>query len=494
MTQRISTGIEGLDEVMGSGLISNRSYMVRGVPGTGKTLLCMEFLTANPDSSSLFVNLSQSEESLREDAESFGFDLSNVEILDLSPSRDEFGDEQYSIFSPGEVETDEYTQKIIDELDERSPDRVVIDPLTQFRYLSQDTYQFNKLVLSFFGYLKGIDSTVLFTSQKTEQRPDDDLQYLSDAIISLDYSDEGRTVEVTKYRGSDFRSGRHSMKIDDEGMTVFPRLDLGFETRDSLTGEKVSSGVPEVDTLLGGGIERGTVTIISGPSGVGKTTSGAQFMKEAAGRGEKAVIYMFEERKASFLHRAESINMPLREMVENGSLELKEVEAMETTPDEFANQVRTDVEEGAEFVMIDGVTGYKRMMTRSNKSTDLIDEMHKLGRFLSNRDVTTFLISEIKDVTGDFSATAEHVSYIADNIIFLRYLEMSGEMRKAIGVLKKRAGSFERMLREFMITEYGVKVGEPLTGLRGILTGTPEFVSQEDLNLLTNPDGGDGGR
>ncbi|MDY6774998.1 MAG: ATPase domain-containing protein [Halobacteria archaeon] len=452
----------------------------------------MSFLTANPDSSSLFVNLSQSEEALREDAEKFGFDLGNVTILDLSPSQDEFGEEQYSIFSPGEVETGDYTQRIIDELEERNPDRVVIDPLTQFRYLSQDTYQFNKLVLSFFGYLKQIDSTVLFTSQKTQQRPDDDLQYLSDAIISLGYSDEGRTVEVTKYRGSNFRSGSHSMRIDDDGMTVFPRLDLISETRDSLTGEKVSSGVPEVDTLLGGGIEKGTVTIISGPSGVGKTTSGAQFMKEAAGRGEKAVIYMFEERRASFLHRAEAINMPVREMVENGNLKLREIEAMETTPDEFANLVKTDVEDGAEFVMIDGVTGYKRMMTRSNKRTGLVDEIHTLGRFLSNRDVTTFLISEVKDVTGDFKATAEHVSYIADNIVFLRYLEMRGEMRKSIGVLKKRAGSFERTLREFMITEYGIKVGEPLTGLRGILTGTPEFVSHDELDLLNSPHGGDG--
>jgi circadian clock protein KaiC len=235
----------------------------------------------------------------------------------------------------------------------------------------------------------------------------------------------------------------------------------------------IASGIPEIDDMLGGGIERGTITIVSGPSGVGKTTLGIQFMKEAAARGERSVVYAFEEQLHTLLHRCDDIGVPVRGMVDEGSLAIVEVEPLRFSPGEFALMVRREVEErNARIVMIDGVAGYQLTLA----GDDLVVHLHSLGRYLKNMGATVIFINEVKSITGDFHATETEISYLCDNLIFMRYLEVEGELRKAIGVLKKRLGDFTKTLREYEITCDGVRVGPPLTGLRGVLTGTPERV------------------
>jgi circadian clock protein KaiC len=261
---------------------------------------------------------------------------------------------------------------------------------------------------------------------------------------------------------------------------AFPRL-LPDSYEREFVPEAVPSGVPELDELLHGGLERGTITIISGPTGVGKTTLGLQFMKEAAGRGERSVVYTFEERTDTLLRRAEAVHIPVHSMIERGTLSVLQVEPLQLAPDEFARMVRREVEERqAQIVMIDSTSGYRLSL----QSGGLVGQLHALCKYLQNMGVAVLLISEIEAITGDFRATEAGISYLADNIVFLRYLEVQGELRRAIGVLKKRLTGFENTLREIEITRYGIKVGKPLTELRGILRGTPEWVEP--------PEGGKG--
>ena len=472
---RMSTGVAGLDEVLLGGFLPSRAYLVRGGPGCGKTTLGMHFLTTGAANGErvLFISLGEPEAELRQDAESLGFDLGGITFLDLSPPAEFFSEvESYDIFSPAEVEREPTTRKIVELVEKLKPQRIFMDSMTQFRYLSTDSFQFRKQALSFLRFLVDQGATVLFTSEGTTEVPDDDLQFMSDGVIHLNFAPEGRTLQVTKFRGSGFRTGAHSMRLGGNGMAVFPQL-IPERLRRDLVAEPLSSGVPELDELLHGGLERGTVTIITGPTGVGKTTLGLQFIKEAAGRGEKSVVYTFEEGVETLLNRCESINIPVRAMVEHGALSVFQTEPLRYTPDEFGRLVRQEVEEHKKrIIMIDSVAGYGLSM----QGRDFVIHLHALGMYLKSVGATVLIINEVENITGEFRATDDKLSYLADNVVFLRYLEMNGEMQKAIGVLKKRAGNFEKALRKIDITRYGLKVGKPLTGLRGILTGNPEIL------------------
>ncbi|WP_158059687.1 ATPase domain-containing protein [Halorussus halophilus] len=478
--ERISTGTEGLDDILQGGLVPNRSYLVRGDPGTGKTILGLNFLTAKrEDETALYVNLEETEEDIRTNAASVGIDIGDVEFLDLSPESQVFSqDQSYDIFAPDEVEQDPLTTKITDRVEALSPDRVFIDPLTKLRYLTADEYQFRKQVISFMQYLRERGATVLFTSQNTSESSDEDLQFLSDGMIELARDSSGRTISVPKFRGSGTQSGTHSLSIGDDGIRVYPEIQP--EKHDSeFVSEPLSSGVPQIDDLLGGGLERGTITIISGPTGVGKTTTGSQFVKEAAGRGERSVMYMFEETKPTFLERSEAVNIPVEEMLGQEVLSVQEVEPLNHSAEEFAQMVKSEVEENdTDIVMLDGIDGYK--LALRGEEDNLVRKLHLLGRYLKNMGVTVILVDETAGVTGEFRATDSGISYLADNIVVLRHMEVQGELRKAIGVLKKRTSDFERTLREFEITEHGLTAGEPLTELQGVLSGTPKWVGETD--------------
>jgi len=478
---RCPTGIAGLDQVLHGGFIRRRAYLARGGPGTGKTTLGLHFLRAAiaRGERALLITLESSDAQLHADAAMQGLDLDDVRVLDLSPTPQFFAENRsYDIFSPADVERDPTTRQIIEVVKEHTPQCIFVDAITTLRYLSPDAFQFRKQALSFLRFLVESGATVLMSSEPTVSVPDDDLRFMSDGIIDLDISsDHGtrrRTLNVGKLRGSDFEGGRHTLRLTARGMEVYPHLIPSAHERE-FTAEIIPAGVPEVDALLGGGIERGTITILSGPSGVGKTTLGMQFMKEAAKRGERSVVYTFEEQRATLLHRCTSIGMPLGEMVEAGSLSVVQVEPLRFSPDEFALLVRREVEEqGTRIVMMDGISGYRLTLA----GDDLVAHLHALGRYLKNMGVTVLFTNEVEGITGPFRATEIGVSYLSDNLIYFRYLEIDGELRKVIGVLKKRVGDFEKGLREIRITGGGIRLGEPLAGLRGLLTGTPERVDR----------------
>ncbi|MBE9212733.1 AAA family ATPase [Plectonema cf. radiosum LEGE 06105] len=480
---RFSTGIVGFDEILKGGLIPKRAYLARGGPGCGKTILGLHFLAAGiaKNETSLYITLGEPATQIKTNGAILGFDTEAINFLDLSPGADFFRQIQtYDIFSAAEVEREPTTQRIIETVESLKPVRVLIDSMTHFRYLCTDDFQFRKQVLSFVQFLLQAGATVLFTSESSREAPDDDLQFISDGVIDLHNSLQGRSISVTKFRGSNFLPGLHSLRLTSQGMQVAPRLQPQIFKRE-FNLETISSGIPELDELLHGGIERGTVTIVTGPTGVGKTTLGLQFMKEAAGRGERSVIYNFEENEETLLARSQGVNIPIHAMIATGNLSIVRVEPLDLTPDEFANLVRYEVEQNkARIVMIDSIAGYRLAMRRRE---DLVIHLHALCKYLQNMGITVIVVNETENITGDFRVIELGISYIADNIIFLRYLEIDGKMQKAIGVLKKRLSDFEKSLREIEITRYGIKIGKPLINLRKILSGTPEWVDINDNKI-----------
>lgn len=477
---RILTGVDGLDQILHGGLIPQRAYLIRGGPGSGKTTLGMHFLATDNASDSLLVTLGEDESQLRENARRSGICLDGVAVLDVSPGQaSDVGSGTYNLLESWDVEGNTTQDCILDHVRAHRPKRVLIDSLSQMRYLAPDTFQFRKQVLSLFRTLTNEGATVLFTSEDSADEDDKALTFLSDGVISLEPTDYGRLCKITKFRGSDFEDGPHFYQLDQHGMTLFPRLKPGNFFR-SQAHTQISSGIPEFDALTHGGIERGTVTLLSGPTGVGKTTLGAQLITQAAANGERAVMYNFDENASTFFTRCRQIGLAADDMVDKGNLRFEAIEPLLYHPDQFAARVREEVETAnTTMVMIDSLSGYQQSMCGEN----LQARVHALCRYLINMGVTVVLVNETFTITGTQARVTEYgLSYVADNIIMLRYIELNGELRKTIGVLKKRAGSFEKVLREFDITKDGLKVGQALHGMRGLMNGIPEMVQSNHVS------------
>jgi circadian clock protein KaiC len=486
---RLSTGIDGLDEILRGGLIEHTNALVRGPPGAGKTIFGLHFLANGVDNGEtvLYINLGEPSAYVRETAEYFDLHADEIHFHNLAPTSAEFDEaETYTLFSSAEVEQPDFIAELRSTVEELQPDRVLLDPITEFRYLTTDDHQFRTQILALLDFLKANEATVMLTSQASEMIPDDDLQFLTDVVITLTLFDDGRSVSVSKFRGSSYSHGSHSYEISDEGVSVWPQLVPEPGASAGLTGT-LSSGVPELDQLLAGGLASGTVTFFSGPTGSGKTTIGLQFLAEAAGRGKHTVLYSFEESEKTLFDRSKAINIPIVELVESGGIDLVDVLPDQYSIDEFTAMVRSAVEDdGAAVVMLDGSQGFQKNLR--GLDSDPAKSLLRLGRYLRSKGVTTIVTNEVHNITGEFKATEEHTSNLADNIVFLRHVEYRGEIRKVIGVLKMRTSDFERTLRELEITEYGLKVGEPLPDVRGILTGTPEWGENGQ-----QPPDGDGG-
>lgn len=470
--KRVSSGIEGLDEILNGGYVKGRAYLVRGEPGCGKTILGLHFLIdgAKKGENVLFITLSEPEESIKRSAESLNLNVDGIEFLDLSPTSEYFASvETYDIFSPAEVEREPMSSAIVSKVEELNPARVFIDSMTQFRYLAPDAFQYRKQVLSLLRFLTERGATVLFTSESSSEAPDEDLQFLADGVIELAKNDRGFRLKVSKMRESDFVRGWHFMRICSGGIRVYPRRRPEKYER-SFEMVKLSTGIKELDEMLKGGIEKGTVTIISGPSGVGKSSLAMRILYEGTLRGGVATYYCFDEDANTAIRRSESIGIPAGKMVEEGRLVIEQIEPLKYTAEEFTNLVLRDVEErNVSLVVIDSLSGYEL----SIEGEDVREHLHALCRLLTAKGVTVLIPLEVKEVSS-IEITGREVSYIADNIILLRYYEFEGELRRCIGILKMRVSDFEKTLREFRITAEGIKIGEPLRDMRGLLTGIPE--------------------
>ncbi|WP_226005399.1 ATPase domain-containing protein [Natrinema salinisoli] len=473
---QLSSGISGLNSLLNGGFVDGRLYLVLGSPGTGKTTLGMEFLRTgiDTDETVLFIHGEESREGLLTNAAQFDIDLADANFLDIGPESEFFTQSQtYDVVDPKDIEDDSLIGDIRDTIDEVDPDRALIDPITQFQYLESDEYQFRKRIISFARFLKSRGTTVLATKTPDAQF-DEQLKSLSDGVISLEYESEGRRITVSKHRGVGQRDGTHGLEIRSAGLDVYPALRPDRHSR-SFEPIQLASGIDGIDSLLGGGLEQGTVTIISGPSGVGKTTIATEFLQTAAANGGGALTYLFEESLETFTYRSEGFGIPVTRLRENGSLTVEPIVPSARSPEEFAQLVKTQVEDqNSDLVVIDGIQGYKTAIKGGVEDVDLRRRLHALTEYLTNMNVSVLLIDQRHEVTGLPQPTSANVSYLADNLVYQQYIELEGELQRIIGVLKKRVGDFETVPRQFTITADGLTVGESMAGYHGVLTGLPE--------------------
>lgn len=482
--ERCATGIVGLDDVLEGGFPANRLYLVEGEPGAGKTTLALQFLMAGARNgeSGLYVTLSETEEELQAVARSHGWSLDGLSIHELVPAGDALKpDSQYTIFHPSEIELSETTNAVLQEVERLNPSRVVFDSLSEMRLLARDPLRYRRQILALKQYFIGRQCTVLLLDDRTSEGHDLQLQSLVHGVVSLEhlaieYGAARRRLRVIKLRGSRFRGGYHDFNLDTGGIQVFPRL-VAAEHRQQSVGGEVSSGVSELDTLLGGGLTRGSSTLIIGPAGSGKSSIATQFAAAAAKRGEKTAMFIFDEITEMLLTRAEGISTDIRGAVDDGLITLQQVDPAELAPGEFAHQVIRAVEKGgARLIVIDSLNGYLNAMPEERFLTI---QMHELLTYLNQRGVVTLLIMAQHGFLGSSMASPVDVSYLADTVLMLRYFENCGAVHRALSVIKKRAGAHEDTIRELAITSRGLRVGLPLRRFQGVLTGVPFFSDEK---------------
>ena len=484
------TGIEGLDDILKGGLHRGRLYLVEGIPGSGKTTLAMQFLLEGVRRGEpvLYITLSETSEELQSVARSHGWSLDGVTIRELLPNENLLETEQqYTMYHPSEVELASTTRMILDEVTRLKPTRIVFDSLSELRLVAGNPLRYRRQILALKQYFTGRQCTVILLDDMTAA---DDLhvQSIVNGVIFLqhmspEYGAERRRLRVVKYRGSEFRGGYHDYLIRRGGLAVFPRL-IAAEHRQPTGEVKLQSDVRELDQLLGGGIEEGTSTLVVGGAGTGKSTMAAQFCCAAARRGQKSVIFVFDENPNTLLTRCASLNIPIEQCLKDGLLSIVQVDPAELSPGELSHLIRRAVEKDeAKIVVIDSLNGYLHSMPEERFLTI---QLHELLMYLSQKGVASLLVGAHHGLIGSQMHTPVDASYLADAVILLRYFETRGAVRQAISVVKKRGSQHERTIREFGMDKGGIRVGEPLREFRGILTGVPEYEGPSEPLLATD--------
>jgi circadian clock protein KaiC len=485
---RIQTGIAGLDEILGGGLPTNHTYLLEGVPGTGKTTMALQFLLegARNGEPVLYITLSETKDELSAVARSHGWALDGIHVFDLAVTEGATAAEtQYTIFHPSEVELGEITKTIIDQVERIQPCRIVLDSLSELRLLARDQLRYRRQILAFKQFFVGRECAVLLLDDHTSATSDRHLESIAHGVFMLEHNSPGygapqRKLRVLKLRGVKYRGGYHDFSIDTGGVKIFPRL-VAREHYQSFSSQPLLSGVDGLDKLTGGGLDAGTSTLIMGPAGAGKSTLALSYAVAAIGQGMRAAYYTFDESLMTLRARAAALGIELKDHIEADRITLRQVDPAELSAGEFTYMVQQAVEkEGKSLVVIDSLNGYYQSMPEAKF---LNAYLHELLAYLAQQGVTTMITLAQYGLLGTGMASPVDVTYLADTVLLLRYFEASGEIRQAISMVKKRSGGHERAIRECSVSSKGISVGRPLREFRGILGGQPEYIGgTESLN------------
>lgn len=491
---RVSTGVEGLDNILGGGFDSERLYLCEGRPGTGKTTLALQFLRegARRGEATLYISLSETERELRLVAKRHGWSLDGVAVFELVPPEASLDPgRELTVFHPAEMELSETTQMVFDRVAALNPARIVFDSLSEMRLLAQNPLRYRRQILALKHFFTGRACTVLMLDDMSAQGDDLQLHSIAHGVvfleqIAVDYGGERRRLRVVKMRGMSFRAGYHDFTIRTGGLEIYPRL-VAAEHHRAFDGTVVSSGHAGLDTMLGGGLERGTSALLLGAAGVGKSTVALSYAIAAANRGEHAVFYAFDEGQGTIVARAAAMGLALPSALDAGRIRIQQVDPAELSPGEFAHLVRTAVEaDGARVVVIDSLNGYLSAMPDERF---LILQMHELLSYLNQLGVLTILVLAQHGLMGPMQTPVD-ISYLSDAVLMLRYFEFEGTVRRAVSVVKKRSGGHEQSIREFRLSTQGVTIGPPLKDFSGVFTGTPQYTGTSSPLLADDePDG-----
>ncbi|HUR60307.1 MAG TPA: ATPase domain-containing protein [Opitutaceae bacterium] len=482
------TGILGLDHILRGGLPAHRLYLLRGEPGSGKTTLALQFLLAGVEEGEvgLYITLSETKDEVEAVARSHGWNLDRLAIFELSALEQQLKLEaQNTVFHPSEVELNETTGALIAKIEEVKPRRIALDSLSELRLLADSALRYRRQMLALKQYFAGKKITVMMLDDHAGPEGGDlHVQSIAHGVILIeqqatDYGAKRRRIEVMKLRGVDFVGGYHDAAIVRGGLQVFPRL-IASEHGRAHDPAPLKTGNPRIDDLLGGGLGRGTSCLLLGPAGAGKSTLAMHFSAAAAKRGEKVFVYLFEENLELWLRRAEALGMPLRQLVKEGTVSVRQIDPAHVLPGEFVHIVQRNVEnEAARVIVIDSMNGYMQAMPAAKF---LMIQLHELQAFLARYGVITLMTVAQHGVLGQMQSPVD-LTYLADAVILLRYFEERGEIRKAISVVKNRDGQHETAIRELNFGKGGLQVGEPLRDFRGVLTGVPAFTGNSEAMI-----------
>lgn len=487
ITDRIRTGVPGLDEITGGGLPRNYVYLLHGDPGSGKTTMAMQFLMEGQrqGEQGLYLTLSESVQELTEVGRSHGWDLDGIELFEPPLAKNPLlPDEQNTLFHPSEIELAETMKLLLDKIEQVKPQRIVLDSLSEIRLLAQTPVRYRRQVLAFKQYLTGKNATVILLDDRVHTDVVQ-MQSVPSGVIELfhhapDYGTVRRKMRIVKIRGVQYSGGYHELNILEGGVRIYPRL-IAAETREAgESPETLSAGNDGIDELLGGGLHRRTSTLIAGASGSGKSSIATLYAVAAAERGEKAAIFTFDERRATALERSRSLGLRLDKYVENGMIHLQQIDPAEMTPGEFTDLVRRMIdEEQIKLVVIDSLNGYASSMIDAQFLTV---QLHELLSYLAQKDATSILIATHHGLFDSSPLGDTDVSYLADAVILLRYFEANGTVRKAISVVKKRTGTHENTIRELQLSSNGIRVGPPIGQFHEVLSRSPVLDEDQTPN------------
>jgi circadian clock protein KaiC len=480
--ERCLSGIEGLDAILGGGLPRNCFYLVQGDPGSGKTTLALQFLLEGlgRGESVFYVTLSETNQELHKVARSHGWSLKGIPLLELSAIEALLRPEaQTTVFHASEVELNKVSNLLLDQVHKSKPARVVLDSLSEFRLMAETPLRYRRQLLNLKQEFARHESTVLLLDDRMEAsgiRGDPHVLSLAHGVIDMeqmpaDYGISRRRLRVSKLRGVSFREGFHDYTIITGGLRIFPRL-VAAEHHAPFKREHVSSGIAELDQLFGGGLDRGTTTLILGPAGSGKSTLAVQYAAKMAERGEKSMLFVFDEVREIMLARAKALGLDLQPHIDNGLVTAQQVDPAEISPGEFGNRIIRQVGAGCKLVVLDSLNGYMNAMPGEKF---LINQLHELCAYLNQQGVLTIFILAQHGLVGAHESPID-LSYLADTVVTLRYFEASGAVKQAAAMIKKRSGPHEKTIREFRLDPgKGIRIGQPLTEFHGVLTGAPSF-------------------
>ncbi len=412
--RRASTGISGLDEITHGGLPEGEIYLVNGAPGTGKTILGLNFLEAGVQAGEkvLCITLCQRLESLEQMAASVGTDTRGMIFEEFTTAQaiETTVGQQQTVFDTSEIELEETMTHFTQVIEAVQPQRVLFDGISYLRILAHDIIVYRRNLLLLQDYLCNRNITVLLTNVQEVVSGDHELVSIVHGIITLsklttNYGQEYRHIQLSKMRGSGFHSGIHDMEITDQGMKVYPlpnqSCDFLIDIYSSyqVSHQPISSGVESFDKLLGGSLLTGTSCLIMGPSGTGKTTLGSLFVHNFIRQGGKASVFLFDELATTFLERSRGLQINLDPSNYSDKIRIRELGLSNSSPGKFTYLISKEVNEwGAKVVFIDSLTGYANFMPSNNQ---FITQLHDLLITLNQQNVLTILVVAQHGIIGN---------------------------------------------------------------------------------------------